>query len=126
MMERQEPPTSTVKRVALQGKAGLRCCALQQPRIRRTVRRMAGHATFSLDGRVFPGEGAGLVRVAVEADLVLRSGGTQLVPQKTTVLVVAIAAGNQVLHSRVVERLGEIRLGFQMAAVAKVWLRRSQ
>jgi hypothetical protein len=66
---------------------------------------MARDAAFSFDWRMFPGEGTGLVRVAVEADLVLCGGGTQLVPHKTTVLVMAIAAGDQAFIHAMVERL---------------------
>lgn len=83
---------------------------------------MAGDAAFSLDGGMFPGKGTSLVRVAVEADLVLRGGGTQLVLHKAAVLVVAVAAGNQSFIHAMVKRLGEIRLNFKMAAVTKVGL----
>ena len=92
------------ERVALQAEQ-VYVAALQQPRIRRTVRGMARNATFSFDWRMFPGEWTGLIRVAVEADLILCGGGTQLVPHKTTVLVVAIAAGNQAFIHAMVERL---------------------
>ena len=111
------------ERVALQTNQ-VYVAPLQQPRVRRPVRGMASDATFSLDGRMFPGEGAGLVRVAVETDLVLCGGRTQLVPHETTVLVVAIAADNQAFIHAMVERLGEVRLDFKMAAVTKVGLRR--
>ena len=53
--------------------------AAQQPWIGRTMRRMAGHATFGLDWRMLKGEWTGFVSVAIEAELVLRSRGTQLV-----------------------------------------------
>ena len=87
---------------------------------------MAGDAAFSLDGGVFPGKGTGLVRVAVEADLVLCGGGTQLVPHKTAMLVVAVAATDQAFIHAMVKWLGKIRLNFQMAAVTKVRRRRFQ
>ena len=69
------------------------------------MRRMAGDAAFSLDWRMFPGEWTSLVCVAVKADLVLCGGGTQLMPHKTTVLVVAIAAGDQAFIHAMVEGL---------------------
>src|SRR5690349_17554282 len=56
--------------------------ALQQPRVRRTMRCVASHATLSLDGSVLPGKWPCLVRMAVEANHVLRSSGAQLLRQK--------------------------------------------
>ena len=50
--------------------------AAQQPWIGRTMRRMAGHATFGLDWRMLKGEWAGFISVAIETELVLRSRGT--------------------------------------------------
>ena len=99
--------------------------ALQEPRIRRTVGGMASDATFSLDGGMFPGEGTSLVSMAVEADHVLRRGGTQLVPHKAAMLVVAVAAGNQAFIHAMVKGLGEVRLNFKMAAVTQIRLCRS-
>lgn len=113
------------ERVALQAEQ-VYVAALQQPRVRRTVGGMAGDAAFSLDGGVFPGKGTGLVRVAVEADLVLCSGGTQLVLHKAAMLVVAVTANNQAFIHAMVEGLGEIRLYFKVAAITKAGLCRFQ
>src|SRR6476620_6403015 len=96
--------------------------ALQEPRIRRTVGGVASDAAFSLDGGMFPGKGTGLVRVAVEADLVLCGGGAQLVLHRAAMLVVGVAAGNQAFIHAMVKRLGEIRLNFKMAAVTQIRL----
>ena len=49
--------------------------ALQQAWIGGSVRRMASHTTFSLHRSVLKGEGARFVRVAIEADHVLRGSG---------------------------------------------------
>jgi hypothetical protein len=61
--------------------------------------------------------------MAVEADHVLRGGGAQLVPHKATMLVVAVATGNQAFIHPMVERLGEIRFYFKVAAVTQIGLR---
>ena len=55
--------------------------------------RVAGYAAFGLDGRVLKSEWPGFVSVAIEAELVLRGCGAQLVRQETAVRVMAIAAG---------------------------------
>ena len=111
------------ERVALQAEQ-VYVAALQEPRIRRTVGGMAGDAAFSLDGGMFPGEGTSLVRMAVEADHVLRGGGTQLVPHESTMLVVAVGATYQAFIHAMMKWLGEIRLNLKMAAVTKAGLRR--
>ncbi len=100
--------------------------AAQQPWIGRSVRRVTCYATFSLDRRVLKCERAGLVRVAVEAELVLRGRGAQLMRKETAVRVVAVAAGHKSFIHLVVERLGEIRLHVEMAGVAKLRLCRLQ
>lgn len=66
--------------------------ALQQSRVGRAVRRVAGDTTFGFHDRVFVHEGSGLIRMALEAQRVLRRGGAQLARQKSAVGVVAIAA----------------------------------
>ncbi len=80
---------------------------------------MADNATFRLDGSVLVDEGSCLVRVALEADLVLGSGGAQLFREKATVLVVAGRALNQPLIHPVAEGFGEIRFHLAVAAIAK-------
>jgi len=87
---------------------------------------MACHASFSLHGDVFKRERTGLVRVAVEAKLILCRGGTQLMGQEPAVRVMTIGARDKTLIHFVMKRLGKIRLGFQMAAVTKGWLRCAQ
>src|SRR5882724_523483 len=65
---------------------------LEQARVRRTMRRMAGHAAFRFHRRMLPCEWAGFVRVAVKAKHVLGRSGTQLFGQETAVRVVAVTA----------------------------------
>src|SRR6478672_10307038 len=97
--------------------------APQQARVGRAMRHVAGNATFRLDGGMLPGEWTGLVRVAVEANHVLRGGGTQLAAHKAAVLVMAIAADQQAFIHAMMIGLGKIRLYFQMAAIAQGRLR---
>jgi hypothetical protein len=87
---------------------------------------MAGHASFRLHGGVFKGERTSLVRVAVEAKLILCSRGTQLMGQEPAMRIVTIRTLDQSLIHFVMEGPGKIRFGFQMAAVTKAWLRGAQ
>ena len=81
----------------------------QQAGIRGPVRRVAGNATFRLHRSVLKSEWTGLIGMAIEADLVLRRSGAQLLGNETTVLVVAIAAVDEPFIHFVVKGLGEIR-----------------
>src|SRR5579871_31911 len=95
--------------------------ATQKPRVRRAMRRVAGYAAFSLDGRVLKSKGPGFVSVAIEAKLILRVGGSQLVRKEPAVRVVAIAARQKPFIHFVVEWFGEIGFDIKMAGVAKLW-----
>ncbi len=96
--------------------------AAQKPRVRRTMRRVARYAAFGFDGRVFEGKRPGFVSVAIEAELILRVGGPQLMGKEPAVRVVAIAAGQKTFIHFVVEWLGEIRFDIKVAGVAKLRL----
>src|SRR5262249_44467537 len=98
--------------------------ALQQARIIGPVRGVAGNAAISLDWSVLLCKGPGFIGMTVEADLVLSRCRSQLRVQESPVLVVTIGAQNQAFIDAVMERLGEIRLGLQMAAVAQSRLSR--
>src|SRR2546430_391565 len=100
--------------------------ALQQTRVGRAMGGMAGDAALSLEGGMLPRERTGLVRMAGEANHILRGRGTQLFLHETTMLIVAIGAGDQSFIDAMMKRLGEIRLDFQMAAVTEVGLRNLQ
>ena len=65
------------ERVTLQAKE-VYLCALQQPRIGRTVRRVARRAAFYLHDFVFIHERSRFVRVTLETNLILRSRSPQL------------------------------------------------
>ena len=86
------------------------------------MRRVAGYAAFGLYGRVLEGKWPGFVSVAIEAELVLRVGGPQLMRKEPTVRVVAIAAGQKPFIHFVMEWLGEIRFDIKVAGVAKLRL----
>src|SRR5437660_12168398 len=77
---------------------------LQQARIGRAVGRVAGLAAFGLDRFVLKGERSSLFRVTLEADLILRGRGPQLLAQETAMLVVAVRALHQSLVDAVAER----------------------
>ena|SRR5947207_3442614 len=83
------------------------------------MRRVAGNAAFSFYRSMFPRERPCLVCMTVKADHVLGGGGTQLVGQESTVLVVAVGAVDQAFIHPMVEGLGKIRLDFQVAAITE-------
>jgi hypothetical protein len=60
--------------------------------------------------------------MALEADGVLRGSGTQLTRQESTVWIVAIAALHEPFVNTMMKSARELLLGFEMAAVAKLWL----
>ena len=97
--------------------------AFQQPGIRRTVRRMAGHATLNLYGFVFEYKWPGFVGVTLVTDSVLRGGGSQLSVQESTVRVVAVAAFHQAFIYAVMKWAVELLLGLKVAPIAKLRLR---
>ncbi len=94
----------------------------QQPRIRRSVRRMASHATFSLHRSVFIGKRPLLVYVALNAGGISASRQPGLFKLKTTVRIVTITALHGSFKDLMVEGLGEIGFCFTMATHAKLRL----
>jgi len=84
-----------------------------------TVRQMARLAALDLDGRMFVNKRSLLVRVALEADRILRRGCPHLLGFDCAVYVVAIAALNQTLVDTVVKRHFEFSFFIEVAAVAK-------
>src|SRR5579864_746433 len=95
---------------------------LEQARIGRTVRRVAGDAAFRLHRFVLESEWACLVSMALEANLVLGGGGTQLLGQEAAVLVMTIGALHQPLVDAMPEGTGKVLLDLGVAAVAKLRL----
>src|SRR5579859_1572038 len=86
------------------------------------MRRVAGLAAFRLHGCMLESKRPGLVGVTLEADLVLRRRGAQLLAQEAAMLVVAVGALHQALLDAMAERPGEILLGLGMATEAKLRL----
>ena len=105
-------------RVALQAKQ-VDVAQFQHVWIWSTVRQMARLTAFDLDGRMFVNKRTLLVRVALEADRILRRGSSHLLRFDCAVRVVAIAALNQALVDAVVEGHFEFSFFIEMAAVTK-------
>ena len=87
-----------------------------------TVRQMAGLTSVDLHRLVFEYKGALLVRVALEADRILRGRSSNLVGLYRAVDVVAIAALDQPFVHAMMERHVELRFLLEMAPIAKLWL----
>ena len=75
----------------------------QQTRIRRSVRRMTGRATFGLDGRVFIRKRPLLVDVALDAGCIGASRQACLLCFEAAVRVVTIAATHRAFQNFVME-----------------------
>jgi len=107
--------------VALQAQQ-VHVAQLQHVRIRSAVHQVAGLAAVNLHGRVFVHKRPLLIRVAGEADLILRRGSSHLFGPHRAMRVVAVGALHQALVHAVVERHIELRLLRQMARIAKLGL----
>src|SRR5215471_7507489 len=97
--------------------------AAQQPRIRRSMRRMASDAPFDFHRSMLEREWAGLVGMAIEAELILRCSRAELLRQETAMLIVAVAAGQESLIHTMVKRPRKVGLHVQMTFVAELRLR---
>jgi hypothetical protein len=97
--------------------------ATQQPRIRRSMRRMASDAPFDFHRRVLERERTGLVGMAIEAELILRGGRAELLRQETAMLIVAVAARQQSLVHTMMKRPRKVGLHVQMTLVTELRLR---
>ncbi len=105
-------------RVALQAKQ-VDVAQFQHVGIWSTVRQMARLAALNLNGRMFVNKRTLLVRVAFEADRILRGGSPHLLRFDCAVYVVAIAALNQTLIDPVVKGHFEFSFLVEVAAVTK-------
>ena len=94
----------------------------KQTRIRRTVRRVASRASFSLYRRMFVSERTLFVGVTLNATCVRACCQPGLLQFKATVRIMAIAALYGAFKNFVMERLGEVRFDFAVTAHAKLWL----
>jgi hypothetical protein len=107
--------------VALQAKQ-IDVAQLQHVRIWSAVSQMARLASIHLHGRVFEHKRSLLVRVALEANSVLRGRSPHLVRLHRAVHVVAIAALDQALVHSMMERHVELGFLLEMAPIAKLGL----
>ena len=94
--------------------------AIEQPRIRRAMGRMAAHASFYLYGLVLIHEGSRLVAVALEAAGILCGSGPELPRQESAVRIVTVIALDQPLVDSVTKRTVELLLHFLMTAVTQL------
>ena len=96
---------------------------VQQPRVLRAVRCMAGRATLGPDRSVLERERPAHIRVAFCADRILVGRVSEIDQIESAVRVVAIGALDQAFIHPVVERHVELGLLVSMAAKAKSGLR---
>jgi len=80
---------------------------------------MTGNATLSLDRLMFEDKGPCFIRVATEAHLILCSGRTQLLSEKSTMLIVTIGALYQALLHTMTEWPVKVLLNIGVTAVAQ-------
>ena len=94
----------------------------QQSWISRAVRRMAGHASFGLEWRVFVSKRTLLVGVALYARGIRAGCQPCLLELETTVRIVTITALHRAFEDFVMKGLVEIRLYFVMTTYAELRL----
>ena len=95
---------------------------LKHMRIGTAVGEMAGLATVGLNGLVLKHKRPLLVRVAFEADLILRRGGAHLFWLHSAVYVVAITALDKSFVHTMMKGHFELSFLLKMARVAKLGL----
>jgi len=96
---------------------------IQQPRILRSMRSVASHASFALDCGVFEYEGSARLGVTLGADRIHVGGGLNVIASECTVNIMAVAALQQSFIHLVMEGHGEGRLDVSVAAIAELGLR---
>ena len=96
------------------------CAEPQQPRIRRAVWRMTGHATFSLHRGVFISKRTLLIRVTFNASGIAAGGQSCLFEFKTAMRVMTITAAHRAFHDFMMEGRGERRFDFAVTTQAKL------
>lgn len=99
---------------------------LQQFRIGRAVRSVAGGAAFQFQRTVFENERALLVGVAFNTCCIRADGQFGLFGLKSSVRIMAIAASHGSFQHFVVERFGELRFRLVVTAHAELRLARSE
>lgn len=94
----------------------------EQPRISRTVRRVTGGTSFSLQRRVFVGEWSLLISVALNASRIRARSEPRLFKLEAAMRVVTIAALHRPFENFVMEGRIKRRLHFTMAPQTKLRL----
>jgi hypothetical protein len=94
----------------------------QQPWISRSMRRMAGRASFGLEWRVFVSKRALLIGVALDACRICAGRQSCLLELETAVRIVTITALHRAFEDLVMKGLVEIRLYFVMTTYAELRL----
>jgi len=93
---------------------------VQQPRVLRTVGRVAAHATLSLDRSVLVHKGSARLGVALGADGILIGRSPEVVGLEGAVRIVAVAAADRAFIHRMVE--GHIEGGLLIAVALEAEL----
>jgi len=97
--------------------------AIEQAGIWSAVRRVACRATLGLDDGVFVYKRTGRFSVALGADRIHLRGGSQVLPAKRPMRIMAVSALDQALFHLVMERHVELRLDVGVALEAQLRLR---
>lgn len=92
----------------------------QQPWVRRSVRRMTGHATFSLHRSMFKGKRPLLVGVTLNASRISAGGQSRLLELEPTMRIVAVTTAHRAFQDFVMERRIECRLDLAVATDAEL------
>lgn len=116
------PRTRTKRTVALVAQSRNRR-HIQQPRVLRSVRSVAGQAALGFDGSMLVHKWAANVSVALGADSILIFSGAQIVWSECAVHVVTIGALDQTLIHPVMDGHIELRLLVGVALIAESGLR---
>ena len=98
----------------------------QQPRVRGTVRIVAGCASLYLRGRVLEHKRSLLIRVALYTCLIDAGGQPDLFLLESAVLIVTIRAFHDAFEHAMMERLEELGSGLIVAGNAELRLRLHQ
>jgi hypothetical protein len=107
--------------VALQAD-GIHIGAIEQARIRPSVRGVAGSAAFGLHHVMLVDKWSGCLRMALGANCILLRGRLQPLPSEGSMGIVAIGTLDQPLFHLVVEGHGELRLDVRVALETEHWL----
>ena len=100
----------------------IQVAGLDQARIRRSMWRVAGYATLSLDRQVLENERSLFIRVAGVADRIPRGCRAKLLADEPTMGIMTIGTLNEPFFHPMVERHVELRLDLLVAGIAEIRL----